>query len=228
MILDTILSLVNGIMSTSATDDYSKDLGVIKEQQRVSEATRRGEAMYRELAGGGLPGYESDKAEIDTQIPTTLNAMKDYVSGGGLIDAVSSLSANVARQKRDLATANERALIANKQAYANYLGGVSGPAEAQVLANKSQLGISQAYENLLGKQSAMTWANTGVGGMEKDAMGLLSTPGVSGWLASALSGEQPKTYAEMSNSNVSSNTTPFESPTYDTNWLESFLGLNNH
>ncbi len=187
MILDSILSIVNGILSSGASEDYANQLGEIKENQKVSEATKEGEAIYQQMSHYGLPGYETEKAEIDTQIPTTLNQIKDYVSSGSLFDTISNLSANVAKQKRQLSAANEAALIENKRNYANYLGGVSGPQEMGVQDKQTQLAIAQAYEKLLGKQSGMTWANTGVGGLEKGISDIFSTPGMSqmvaAWLA---------------------------------------------
>jgi hypothetical protein len=179
-----IMSLINGISSVAAQEDYSSQLGKIGEGQKVSEATRRGEAIFREMSNYGLPGHETEMAEIDTQIPTTLNQMKDYVSSGSLVDTVSSLSANVAKQKRQLNAANDAALLENKRNYANYLGGVSGPQEMSVQDRQTQLAIAQAYEKLLGKQSGMTWANTGAGGLEKGITDLFSTPGISQWIAS--------------------------------------------
>ena len=185
--LEFIMSIINGITSLSASEDYADQLGEIGKGQQVSEATKRGESIYRELSNQGLPGYETEKAEIDTQIPTTLNQIKDYVSSGSLVDAVSSLSANVAKQKRQLSAANEAALLENKRNYANYLGGVSGPQEMSVQDKQTQLAIAQAYEKLLGKQSGMTWANTGVGGLEKGISDIFSTPGISQYISSLLS-----------------------------------------
>jgi hypothetical protein len=182
-----IMSIINGISSISASNDYSNQLGEIKENQKVSEATKEGESIYQQMSHYGLPGYESEMSEIDTQIPTTLNQIKDYVSSGSMVDAISSLSANVAKQKRQLSAANEAALLENKRNYANYLGGVSGPQEMGVQDKQTQLAIAQAYEKLLGKQSGMTWANTGVGGLEKGISDIFSTPGISQYISSLLS-----------------------------------------
>ena len=181
-ILAIVGSIVNGILSSGASGKYAKQLEEIKENQKVSEATKEGESIYQQMSHYGLPGYESEMSEIDTHIPTTLNQIKDYVSSGSLVDAVSSLSANVSKQKRQLSAANEAALLENKRAYANYLGGVSGPQEMGVQDKQTQLAIAQAYEKLLGKQSGMTWANTGVEGISD----LFSTPGISQYISSLL------------------------------------------
>jgi hypothetical protein len=184
--LEFIMSIINGITSIAASDDYAGQLGEIGKGQQVPEATKRGESILMELSNQGLPGYETEMSEIDTQIPTTLNQIKDYVSSGSMVDAISSLSANVAKQKRQLSSANDAALIENKRAYANYLGGVSGPQEMGVQDKQTQLAIAQAYEKLLGKQSGMTWANTGVGGLEKGILDIFSTPGISQYISSLL------------------------------------------
>jgi len=189
MILDTILGLVEGGLSLLSSQDYSKSLGEERDKQRVAAGYKRGESAYAELAGQGLPGYESEKADIDSQIPTTLNQAKEFTNSGGLMDLIAKLSSGVSQQKRQLSAQNDAALLENKKNYANYEGNVMGGAETGVMDKQTQLAIAQAYEKMQGRSTELGWVNKGVGGIENDALKMLSTPGANDWIAALFSGK---------------------------------------
>lgn len=146
--LSEILSLITNAIgmasSNNATNDYNKRLEEIKNQQKISDSALQAKQILAENAGRGLAGYETMKEDINNQLPTTLGAAKDWLTGGGVVDFLSRSQASTNQQLRDLNAKDEKARQNNLQMYANYLGGPMASQENRLLENQSQIGIGQA------------------------------------------------------------------------------------
>ena len=143
-ILSLITNAIGMASSNNATNDYNKRLEEIKNQQKISDSALQAKQILAENAGRGLAGYETMKEDINNQLPTTLGAAKDWLTGGGVVDFLSRSQASTNQQLRDLNAKDEKARQNNLQMYANYLGGPMASQENRLLENQSQIGIGQA------------------------------------------------------------------------------------
>ena len=146
-LMSLILSIVGGAMSSSSHDKASGEISALYGQQKVPEAAITGGKVMEGLAGQGLPGYESMMSGIDAEIPMTLNAAKDYITSGGMIDLLTKLSAKSEEQKRNLGYADSEQKLKNQSAYANYMGGTLAPMEVANQNMKNQLALMGIGEN---------------------------------------------------------------------------------
>lgn len=168
-ILSLITNAIGMASSNNATNDYNKRLEEIKNQQKISDSALQAKQILAENAGRGLAGYETMKEDINNQLPTTLGAAKDWLTGGGVVDFLSRSQASTNQQLRDLNAKDEKARQNNLQMYANYLGGPMASQENRLLENQSQIGIGQAvnvadknWRNML-HTNAMTDQLGGIG-----------------------------------------------------------------
>ena len=167
-LISTILSMVGGAFSSSSHDKAQQKLAQLAGQQEVPPSVIQGADVMRETAGQGMPGYEDMLSDIDTQIPTTLNSAKDFVTSGGMVDLLSKLSTKADEQKRQLGYANAEQQLKNKTAYANYLGGTSGQYEYLVNQAKNRLtemGISEGKQKTADNLSLMSVGGQGLAGL---------------------------------------------------------------
>lgn len=190
-----ISSIVNGIVSSSAHDKTTDELNRMASDVRVPEAVRRGEAILREQAGQGLPGYEQQMDEIDSSIPLTLNQAKDYVSSGGLIDALSKMYAQGNKAKRELSWQNDKMIMESKNRLAEYLGRTVGgyENEADRVRRELQLGgisedKSKAYDQMFGVNTGINSLISGLGGEKGILEMILNSDGKSATTPAANTG----------------------------------------
>ena len=151
-LLGDVVNLVGGLDSGK---DYQKSLQEQADKQRVSASAKRGANILSELANQGLPGYESQKSELDSNAATTIGQARDYMTSTEMMSLLPKLYSKVNEGKRELGYANDAALIKNKQNLASYLGGTLAPMENQVLENQTALGIAGA-QNKYGTEANVT------------------------------------------------------------------------
>ena len=176
-VVGLLASIIGGAISSSANKDYQAELDKQIENQRVSAALNQAEQIYKEQAMRGLPYYEQQKAEIETSIPTSLNQARDYLSGGGMVDALTSIYSNTQQQKRQLDVANAQQRIANQQAYGRFLGQVKAPAEQHVSDIQTELALEKAEAEVIRQQDILGFANAGAANL--DPMNILNLLGSS-------------------------------------------------
>jgi hypothetical protein len=188
-IVGLLASIIGGAVSSSANKDYQAELQEQMDRQRVSESMNRAEQIYAEQATQGLPYYEQQKADIETSIPTTLNQARDYMSGGGLVDALTSIYTNTQGQKRQLDAANAQQRMANQQAYGQFLGQVKAPAEQRVSDIQTELALQKAGADVTRKQDMLAFANEGAQNLEPTGLlNILGTGDYSSILSQLLAG----------------------------------------
>lgn len=161
-LLGLISSIVGGAISSASHDETQSKLAEMVSNTRVPESVRRGEAILRENANTGLPGYQEQLSEIDSSIPMTLNQAKDYISGGGLVDALSKMYTQSNAAKRQLGRENDAAILANKNRLAQYLGTVSAGYENETQNQRDMLQLMGLGEEKAKTFDMLNSANSGI------------------------------------------------------------------
>lgn len=190
--LASLIPLLSSVISGAASGFAHRDtIDTINEERRkaqVPDAVLRASNILQEQAGQGLSNYEQQRADIQSQIPTSLNQIKDFVSGGGMVDAISSLYSKQNQSLRTLDTQNEDARKQNLNTYANFLGGTQGSYEQKAQDTQRMLALLAAGEKQAMTQDKLNYANQGAGGLDPtgDLFKMLSSTDVSGFLAALL------------------------------------------
>lgn len=173
-LLGLVSSIIGGAMSSFSHDETQSQLSEMVRKTTVPESVRRGEAILREQANTGLPGYEEQLSEIDSSIPMTLNQAKDYISSGGLVESLSKMYSQSNAAKRELGRANDAAITANKDKLARYLGDVSGKYEYLTEAQKQALQLEGLKEQKASDYDTMAALSSGINSISS-ATGSLDT-----------------------------------------------------
>jgi len=164
-----LLSLVLGMGSSASANKKSKaELDAIAAKQRIPEGVLAGENILREQAGGNIPGFENRKSEIESSVPQTINQMKDYVSGGGLISALSNIYTKSNEEKRQLNDTNSEFQVNAKNRLASYLGGVKGGAETNLQNDLNSISLAKVGVNQAGTQDRLNYTNQGLNAVSND------------------------------------------------------------
>ncbi len=170
-LLGLVSSIVGGALSSASHDETQSKLSEMVSNTRVPESVRRGEAILRENVNTGLPGYQEQLSEIDSSIPMTLNQAKDYISGGGLVDALSKMYSQGNAAKRQIGRENDAAILANKNRLAQYLGSVSAGYENETQRRRDALqlmgleeGKSKTFDILSSAEKGINSLISGIGG----------------------------------------------------------------
>jgi len=163
----TILGLVSNILgmfsSNKATDEFSSEMEKMAGRQRVPPAAIRGQNIMAETASMGLPGYETMKSDILSQIPMTLNQAKDYMTGGQVVDFLSKAQASTNQQLRQLSASDEAQKLNNRRMYAEYLGKTMAGWENNMTTNQNQILSDKAYMDFYGKGLQTNYTNSLLG-----------------------------------------------------------------
>lgn len=168
-----VSSILGMIMSSQANKKSRGELDELAGKQTLSPALLSAEALLKEQATTGLPGYENQKAEIGSSTAQTINQMKDYVSGGGLIQAVADLTTKANARQRSLDDANNAAMLENKARLASFLGNTKAGAEYQLQDNLNSIATAKIGINQAGTQDALNFTNLGLNAIGNDR-GLLA------------------------------------------------------
>jgi len=164
-----LLSSVLGMVSSASANKKSKaELDAIAAKQRIPEGVLAGENILREQAGGNIPGFENRKSEIESSVPQTINQMKDYVSGGGLISALSNIYTKSNEEKRQLNDTNSEFQVNAKNRLASYLGGVKGGAETNLQNDLNSISLAKVGVNQAGTQDRLNYTNQGLNAVSND------------------------------------------------------------
>lgn len=143
-ILSAIPAIIGMFNSSSANDDYQGKLSAIMDKQRLSSSALQAKSLLAENASRGLPGYETAKEDIYSQMPMSLNAAKDWLTSGGVVDFLAKAGASTSQQLRNLNAANDQARQNNMLTYANYLGSTMAGEENRLAGTMAQLGLMGA------------------------------------------------------------------------------------
>lgn len=172
-ILGLLSSIIGSISANSANNKSQSELDALAGKQKVPDSVRAGEQIMREQASGNMPGYDNQMSNIDSSQAQTINQAKDYVSGGGLLSALSNIYTKGNEQKRGVMDANSMFQTQAKDKLASYLGQVSGGAEQTVQNDLNSLALAKVGINQAGTQDTLNFMNTGLNAVGNDK-GLLA------------------------------------------------------
>ena len=130
-------SLINSIITANAYKKYAKKLEGM--QMTLPQEYNVAQGMLETQANVGLPGYETQKQNIQASVPTTINQMRDYMDSSNIPSLLSRIYSQSQGQLQQLNVAQEGALSAGKQNLAQYLYGVKAPAQASVEQYNNEL-----------------------------------------------------------------------------------------
>lgn len=186
-ILGLLASLVSGFISNKSAKNTQAGLTDIQKGLHLPPALLQAENIYANNANTGLPGYENAKTENRTRTATTLNGAKDYLTSGGLVDALGKLYTQESENARTLESANDQALINNRNAYAGFLTHKAG-AEQGLTDTNNELALSKLGVERSATQDKLNFANKGAESMDITKMltTLMQTPGMASILGGLL------------------------------------------
>jgi hypothetical protein len=182
-ILGLLGSVIGSFTQNNQTDATQKQLSALINQNKVPRAFTQGADILAEQANEGLPGYENMRGEIQAELPTTLNQLKDSASAGSLLDVIGNFQAKQNQQLRTLANQNAQAKMGNKEKYAAYLGGTLGNAQQEVQNTNQQLQLAKIATMQQGNASQQKNLMQGLGDIGK-----FGDSDNSGWLAGLFGG----------------------------------------
>lgn len=161
-ILGLVSSIAGGLISSGAHKKERSALEQMKAETTVPASTQRAANIMEEQAYAGLPGYEQMKEEAATQVPTTLNQMRDFVSGPQLMSYLTNLYTQSNKSQREIDMANAAAKQAVKTNYASFLGSTVAPQEAAVQQQKLGLSLAQMQSKSEEAKDKLSYATQGM------------------------------------------------------------------
>jgi hypothetical protein len=200
-ILGLLGSVIGSFTQNSQTNSTQKQLNAMMGQNVISPYLVQGEHMLEEQTNQGVANYQGQREEIQSELPTTLNQIKDYASAGTLLDTLGKFQASQNKQLRALANQNAQAKMGNKANLAQYMAGVMGPADQQRMATNEQLQLGQIITQQQGNASQQKSLMQGLGDIGK-----FGDSDNSGWLAGlfAPDNKKDKGLSFLTNSGIAS------------------------
>lgn len=154
-------SLINSIITANAYKKYAKKLEGM--QMTLPQEYNVAQGMLETQANVGLPGYETQKQNIEASVPTTINQMRDYMDSSNIPSLLSRIYSQSQGQMQQLNMAQEGAISANKQSLAQYLYGVKAPAQTSIDQYNNELKAAAERARMSAKGAALQGATSAVG-----------------------------------------------------------------
>jgi hypothetical protein len=184
-ILGLLGSVIGSFTQNSQTNSTQKQLNAMMGQNVISPYLVQGEHMLEEQTNEGIANYQGQREEIQSELPTSLNEIKDAASAGTLLDTFAKFQSGQNKQLRALANQNAQAKMGNKANLAQYMAGVMGPADQQRMETNAQLQLGKIITQQQGNASQQKNLMQGLGDIGK-----FGDSDNSGWLA-GLFGNSP-------------------------------------
>jgi gas vesicle protein len=172
-ILGIISSLIGAASAGKANKQSQRDLDALARNQRVPDAVKQGEELLRDLAYGDLPGYQYRLSDIESSQAQTINQAKDYVSGGGLLGALSEIYTRGNAAKRELTDTNAQYRDAAKNKLVDYLSRVTAGYDMKLQDDLNSIALAKVGVTQAGTQDKLNFMNTGLNAVSNDK-GLLA------------------------------------------------------
>jgi len=162
-------SIFSGITNAIAHSRTDRELSDMRNKLKMPDSVFKEDAILEDQSERGLSDYETRQQEIETQIPQNLNQVKDFLTGGGLIDYLSKATAHRDQQLRELAGINEAKKTENKNRYATFLGN-KAKWEENLDSQKRDLMFKRMANEQAGTQDFLNTVNSSM-----DIVGSLSS-----------------------------------------------------
>jgi hypothetical protein len=202
-------------------------LQTVRDKQSLAKSWNTAGGVYGELSGQGSPGFESEKEDIYSQLPTTISEGKDFLTSGGLVDYLAKSYTKQNQALRQLNASNDAARIENKRTYGGFLQNKAG---AETALNTQNLGLdlSKIQMGEARTQDKLNFMNKGVSTSDptNTILQLLQSPNLKTILAGLLGGNNNTGGSLTDTFGVTKPTTPKQADFNDSGSKDS-LGLNN-
>ena len=151
MIFEGISQLIGGI---SANKQHKKYADLLSQQNMtMPTGITDAEGIFKKNASQGLTGYDQYVQDIESLLPSTVNAAKEVVDNPSqLLDAVMKAQETAGNKMRDLGIADAGAKLQNESAYAEFLAGTKAPMESALEEFRINRDLGVAKEKMTGKQ----------------------------------------------------------------------------
>ena len=156
-IIGAIGSIVNMINSSSSGEKTQEEIDALRKKNTIPPALLQALGMAGEQATRGLAGYETMQEDTKSELPTTLNQIRDMAGSGALTDVLTQLYTKQNKSLRDLSISNEQAKMANKKNLQDLLSGDMARAQNTQLSTDMSLALSQIAGRQQGKKDQMAY-----------------------------------------------------------------------
>ena len=185
-----LANLISGFASNSSHKQAGEDYTNIQKGIHSPDALNQAEGLYRQNLGVGDPNLNSKIERMKSRTVTSLNEAKDYLTGGGMVDALAKL---YTKENENVEGAYEKDRLLkdqHKTDYANFLSNEKSRYESLTDAQKRELDFMKISNNQARTQDNLNFANKGAEGLDPMSLvtQLLSNPGLSQMLAGLTAG----------------------------------------
>jgi len=150
-------SLTNSLIANRMYKEYAKMLEQMTRQ--VPGAVKQAEDILKSQANIGDPNYLTAKENIDELLPTTLNQLRDVLSGSGYSDIISSLFSQTLGKQRQLDIQQTAALQAGQNRLAGFYSNVKAPYQQVIADYNDKLKMAAKQSRLQGKSAILQTAS---------------------------------------------------------------------
>ena len=145
---------------------HRKMAKTIQEQEKtIPESLLRAETILEDLAVQGLPGLDNMRAELEAELPTSINQLKELaVSPSGTLGAAANMQTSINKGLRGLLVEDADRKTANRSALANFLTFPMAQAENRVEDFNVQKNIMAQEEKMAGVSELFEGIGGGISG----------------------------------------------------------------
>jgi len=145
---------------------HRKMAKTIQEQEKtIPESLLRAQTILEDLAVQGLPGLDNMRAELEAELPTSINQLKELaVSPSGMLGAAANMQTSINKGLRGLLIEDANRKTANRSALANFLSFPMAQAENRVEDFNVQKNIMAQEEKMAGVSELFEGIGGGISG----------------------------------------------------------------
>ena len=158
-----ILSLLGDVVNWAGSDQSNKqtqgELDAIKRKNQIPPALAQALGMAEENATYGFAGEPTMEAEIKTELPTTLNQMRDLGTSGQLTDVLTHLYTKQNSALTNLRIADKQEQARKKEVMQNLLSGAMANAQETQLQTGMNLDLEKAMLGQQKTRDSMSYLN---------------------------------------------------------------------
>jgi hypothetical protein len=186
-VVNTIANMASAFSANRAFNKESAGLTSIQNGLHLAPEWNQEEDLLRSDLGVGKHDYEQQQNEVRTGTASTMREASDFLTQGGMVEAMQKLYGAENKQLTQNQRENELAIEGHKKDYTSFLGEKAKAQDTLLSTGRSldlmKLGVDQQ------KTADMTsFANKGAEGIDPMRMfsQLMSTPGIDKYLAAML------------------------------------------
>ena len=158
-----ILSLLGDVVNWVSSDQSNKqtqgELDAMKRKNQIPPALAQALGMAEENATYGFAGEPTMESEIKTELPTTLNQMRDLGTSGQLTDVLTHIYNKQNSALTNLRIADKQEQARKKEVMQNLLSGAMANAQETQLQTGMSLDLEKAMLGQQKTRDSMSYLN---------------------------------------------------------------------